>query len=773
MSNEGSRWRNDSDKEPASGSPVRPPRKSSPPRKSTPPRESSPPVESLPVPSAPLPPPLPESAQTTGDEIFHREPPPVVRTQRAQRRRTQRAAKKTSASTHVSKRGLSATDASPSLFRLDVGEQENHGRRESTSWFSSVAIHLIILAIIGLFLVPADFGGDGMHQLIVTLGDDREAAVGADFATDTVPDDTVTESIPEVKPTFSESAKPAVDRSAKQGGKKAGKGSDKGGQKGLSGSFFGIETTGHEFVYILDMSGSMRGSRYRRASDELIRSVNQLGDGQKFYVILFSNSFIQMFNQNTKAPRAIAATPDNKQRLAEWVVSAFQGGGTDPRGAVKLALQMRPSAIFMLSDGKFRKPSVNSKSSRTFLSDNLDVFQLAQAAGGRTPIQAIAFEEAVACENMKKLSLLTGGKYRFVGNQDSDQAQEMLDDASDAMKTGQLESAEYLMTRLIKAYGNTEPAWQAREKLARMLFERSHDSLKKDDITAAGKSIEQLIEIDPNAIVTESYQVPLVNQLIKLTNDDPGSQQSQAASVVLGSLLKRFPQSQFRQDMDKVLVNKTLTETRALLANNKPIEAFVKIDRCVTQMPFVRHDEDIKTLHRNIADRLIERARLIQQSQGDEAYLTHLTNLSRATKQTSLQKRIVPLLAKLAGSMVRGSRVGLDEKAKEARRKLAQQIAHEIGNPQLIKEVQRESLQGEMRARSMLRTAQRVERMGDAVGAMKRYSILVKGYPDTVAAKAARSRYWKLRQQTAAADDDGSLALQKMIKDANSAKPSR
>ena len=48
------------------------------------------------------------------------------------------------------------------------------------------------------------------------------------------------------------------------------------------GSFFGIEAGGHEFVYVLDVSGSMQGRRFDRASEELLRSVEQLGPHQRF-----------------------------------------------------------------------------------------------------------------------------------------------------------------------------------------------------------------------------------------------------------------------------------------------------------------------------------------------------------------------------------------------------------------------------------------------------------------------------------------------------------
>ncbi|MGB7344146.1 MAG: hypothetical protein WBD20_08025 [Pirellulaceae bacterium] len=705
--------------------------------------------------SLPTPPPLPPGSQTPRDVVVHHEPPPIVASARRSKRRTAKSRKR-----------LTAT-ARPA-FDLQVAEHDPHGHRESASWFSSIVIHLIVFAIIALLLVPADYGAQGLHTLTITFGDGSDAGAGATVTIDAGEADEK----PVAVPVTTDGAEPASSSTgAKQGDSKNDSGQKIGGPEGPSGSFFGIETTGHEFVYILDMSGSMRGSRYRRASQELVRSVNELTEGQKFYVILFSDRYLQMFNENNMTPHTVNATTENKQRLATWIESAFRGGSTDPRDAVRLALRMNASAIFMLSDGKFRdvKPS-NSNS--VFRNDNLDVFQIVQAARMGTPIQSIAFEEPVACENMKRLSVITGGKYRFVGNQDNDVAEVALGKASDAMRSGDLVLAETLLSSVIDDFGNTESGWDARQRLARMLFERASEPLRNGDVTAAAPAIDRIVEIDPNAIVTREFQKPLISELMKLVQQQPPTPQSLAAIELVSSLSKRFSDSEVHREIAQHMIEQTRTSTESLMIQNKFMEAFVGLDKCFMQFPAAQQDKRLKITHSQLFDRLVARARSIKSTQGDEAYLTHLRNLMAATKETSLNGPVSNMMRSLAVEMSKASRTGIDENAKAARLQIAQDLMKEIGDPTLMDEAERISTQNELRARNMLRTATRVESSGDIKSAMNRYSVLVKTYPNTVAATQAKARFVALRQQTLRTTDNGDLALQRMIRDANAAKQS-
>jgi hypothetical protein len=176
-------------------------------------------------------------------------------------------------------------------------------------------------------------------------------------------------------------------------------------------SFFGMLAEGNKFVYLVDISPSMnigrgRGasgvSRLIRALAELRASVERLSSDQAFYVILFNGQTRRMFDEQSAAPRALAATPENKRRLHEWLLTIRTGESTDPRRALQLGLNMHASALFLLSDGIFDVPEATV----------LDVIR--RNNGDQTPIHAIAYEDERSCRTMQRIAGLTGGEYRFV-----------------------------------------------------------------------------------------------------------------------------------------------------------------------------------------------------------------------------------------------------------------------------------------------------------------------------------------------------------------------
>lgn len=127
------------------------------------------------------------------------------------------------------------------------------------------------------------------------------------------------------------------------------------GQGDGSGSqFFELSTAGAKFVYVLDGSGSMTEphsearTKLDRVKIELVRSIGGLPAGMEFYVIFFNRHAVPM-----KARELQPATLDNKKKYLEWVVKVQGGGGTDPSEALKLALDLKPDVIYLLTDGVF------------------------------------------------------------------------------------------------------------------------------------------------------------------------------------------------------------------------------------------------------------------------------------------------------------------------------------------------------------------------------------------------------------------------------------
>ena len=187
------------------------------------------------------------------------------------------------------------------------------------------------------------------------------------------------------------------------------------GTSGLTSEFFGVTAAGDTFVYVLDVSTSMRKkshygrTRFQVAAAELVRSVDNLSQQQQFYVILFSYRTRLLFDGT--APKMRAATPDNKRRLRRWLSQVALAPGTDPRLGVMTGLRMRPSAIFLLSDGEFNGRDEN----RDLLPGNPTVEQVVAASGRQhTPIHTIALESRRNRKRLRRLSQATGGSHRFV-----------------------------------------------------------------------------------------------------------------------------------------------------------------------------------------------------------------------------------------------------------------------------------------------------------------------------------------------------------------------
>jgi len=191
------------------------------------------------------------------------------------------------------------------------------------------------------------------------------------------------------------------------------------GDAGPKAEYFGTVAYGDRFVYVLDMSGSMNEcsgkntNRFERAVAELTSSVGRLRDDQWFYVILFSDKTRRMHDETLPIPQMVQATPENKLALRKWLSMIQPSGDTDPRDALCLAFKMRPSAIFLLSDGEFNGHKHGHKCSVLRGNPKVDEV-IAQNNTAGSPIHSFAYEVRDARERMNSLARQTGGVYRFI-----------------------------------------------------------------------------------------------------------------------------------------------------------------------------------------------------------------------------------------------------------------------------------------------------------------------------------------------------------------------
>ena len=115
-----------------------------------------------------------------------------------------------------------------------------------------------------------------------------------------------------------------------------------------SPAFFGTRGKGTKFVYIVDRSGSMAGSRFDAACDELKKSLKSLRPGMSFHVIFYDST-----DEDLPSTPLQAATKENIEKAIKWIEGQSPRGGTEPEDAMVRALKLKPHTIWLLTDGQF------------------------------------------------------------------------------------------------------------------------------------------------------------------------------------------------------------------------------------------------------------------------------------------------------------------------------------------------------------------------------------------------------------------------------------
>lgn len=164
-----------------------------------------------------------------------------------------------------------------------------------------------------------------------------------------------------------------------------------------SATFFGIRAKGKKFVFVVDCSGSMSADgRLLRAQDELIRSLMGLGYDQEFYIVFFNHLVFPM-----PGNKLVAANGKNLRDTTEWIRHSLPIGGTVPWPGLAIGLDLKPDAIFLMTDGEFSP-------------DAVDRLAVRGATGDRIPIHTIAFASRAGEELLMAIARFTKGTYRFV-----------------------------------------------------------------------------------------------------------------------------------------------------------------------------------------------------------------------------------------------------------------------------------------------------------------------------------------------------------------------
>lgn len=277
------------------------------------------------------------------------------------------------------------------------------------SWGASLLLHAALLLALGAFLLPAETDLPPV-MLETRIGDESGAADEIDFAVfpveaavpvrDHTPPAVMSllatgpAELPVSTPDISEGAETVATGQGSGGSGDAG-----GSGKGRGVKFFGTDAEGESFVFLVDCSGSMRGRRFQRARAELFKTLLHLSESQRFFVIFYNHSAIPMHLPG-QAEGTLAPASRQVLRLARrWIKDRSPAGGTVPDEALRLALELKPDVIFLLSDGKF------ARTART---------TAAQYNTNGTVIHTIAFEYRGGEAILQGIAQDHQGRYRFV-----------------------------------------------------------------------------------------------------------------------------------------------------------------------------------------------------------------------------------------------------------------------------------------------------------------------------------------------------------------------
>ena len=174
---------------------------------------------------------------------------------------------------------------------------------------------------------------------------------------------------------------------------------------GIRTGIFGLEAKGNRFVYVFDRSASMGepdGRPLTAAKRELIRSFDELGDVQQFYVI-FYNDRLHVFSPAGNRGRLVFATEDNRRAARRFVDSVRADGGTRHAEALAAAFRLSPDVVFLLTDADAKDDLTDAELQR-----------LSRLGSGSRCMVVQFGDESRRSPRLADLAARCGGRYRIV-----------------------------------------------------------------------------------------------------------------------------------------------------------------------------------------------------------------------------------------------------------------------------------------------------------------------------------------------------------------------
>jgi len=308
-------------------------------------------------------------------------------------------------------------------------------QQNSSAWLASVALHTGLLIALALVSLPLLVPKQSIH--VVGILPEKEMFEAVDFHQITIDapepvDDSLTYSkltagiasvLSPNKSTLSvaklnkgsDSKEQPVDSLSKIKGMLSSDKtvatvpSKKPSEKIVGGAeFFGVQASGRRFVFVVDSSLSMSGPKWETACQELLGAIDRLTEEQYFYVIFFDGDSHPMFGQTVRISEMELATPENVRHLKQWLTTVQLGFDTSPCQSVTHAIQLRPDAVFLLTDGDF-----NDYTAVYLRKHNVKKID-PQGSNSQIAVHTICFRNRDGQKVLKRIAKENGGRFRFV-----------------------------------------------------------------------------------------------------------------------------------------------------------------------------------------------------------------------------------------------------------------------------------------------------------------------------------------------------------------------
>lgn len=291
----------------------------------------------------------------------------------------------------------------------------------------STVFHLALLVVLAATTLDSPVK-DGLLALVA--GDGAESAELEEFEladqmstpetnspeiSEPVPEQNLSEVLPDFESNLAESLGQTLASQVQQASNKPNVLAAKSSSAKKALSFYGAESTGNSFCFLIDGSGSMKGDPWEAVQMELLRSLNAMKPTQRFQIVFFAGKQIEFVSEvETKGnTQPMLATPENIKQAKTWLASRALDSGGKLLDALEAALKTDCDCLYFLTDGDLG----GAKGPEAVLNKLQQLNRSYDILDGEvvlTPIHIIAFYSDKKLEFLSQIARENRGQFAYI-----------------------------------------------------------------------------------------------------------------------------------------------------------------------------------------------------------------------------------------------------------------------------------------------------------------------------------------------------------------------